>query len=70
MKLPKFLQRKASKSVSEIASSEFGRDCHVRIDNVELGVKDKKVYFRANLEGEMDVRDLIAVLKMSMADEL
>lgn len=69
MKLPKFLKRKVSKTASEIASREFGHDCRVRINDVEIGVKNKKAYFRANVEGEMDVRDLIAVLKMTMADE-
>lgn len=65
IKLPKFLKSKTSEIVSDAVSEELGGDCHIRLNEVEIGVKNKKAYFHFNAEGEMDIKDLIAVIKMA-----
>lgn len=65
IKLPNFLKRKTSEAVSEVASSELGGDCHVRIKECEIGIKSKKVYFHFNAEGDMELSDIMHLIVMA-----
>lgn len=65
IKLPKFLKRRTSDAVSQIASKELGGDCHIRINECEIGIKSKKVYFRFSTDGEMELSDIMHLIVMA-----
>lgn len=65
IKLPNFMKRKTSEALSEITSKELGGDCHVRVNDCEIGVKNKKVYFHFNAEGEMELSDIINLIVLA-----
>ena len=67
-KLPNFVMRKTSKVVSDNVSKELEGDCHIKINEAEIGMKDKKVYARFAIEGEMDRKDLMKLIKMAMEE--
>ena len=65
---PIFLKRKASEVISESVSRELEGDCHIRIHEAEIGMKDKKVYFNFSMEGDMDRSDIMKLIKMAMKE--
>ena len=69
IRTPKWAAKKASKVVSEKVSHEIGGDCCVKITEAEFGMKDKKVYARFAMEGDMDRSDFINFIKMAMKGE-
>lgn len=69
LKAPKFVAKKASEVVSEQISNEIGGDCCVKITEAEFGMKDKKVYARFSMEGDMDRADFMNLIKMAMRGE-
>lgn len=69
LRAPKFVAKKASEVVSEKVSAEIGGDCCIKITEAEFGMKDKKVYARFSMEGDMDRADFMNFIKMAMSDE-
>jgi hypothetical protein len=69
LRAPKFVARKASEVVSEKVSAEIGGDCCIKITEAEFGMKDKKVYARFSMEGDMDRADFMNFIKMAMSGE-
>ena len=69
IKAPNWAKRKTSKIVSEQISNEIGGDCCVKITEAEFGMKDKKVYARFAVEGDMDRSDFMELVKMAMRGE-
>ena len=69
LRAPKFVARKASEVVSEKVSAEIGGDCCIKITEAEFGMKDKKVYARFSMEGDMDRADFMNFIKMAMKGE-
>lgn len=69
-KAPNFLKRKASEVISETASRELEGDFHIRINEAEIGMRDKKAYFNFSIEGDMDRRDIMKLIKMAMNEGL
>lgn len=69
LRAPKFVAKKASEVVSEKVSAEIGGDCCIKITEAEFGMKDKKVYARFSVEGDMDRSDFMNLIKMAMSGE-
>lgn len=69
LRAPKFVAKKASEVVSEKVSAEIGGDCCIKITEAEFGMKDKKVYARFSMEGDMDRADFMNFIKMAMSGE-
>ena len=69
VKSPKWVAKKTSEVVSEKISEEIGGDCCIKITEVEFGMKDKKVYARFSMEGDMDRSDFMNFIKMAMRGE-
>lgn len=69
LKTPKFVAKKASEIVSEKISDEIGGDCCIKITDAEFGMKEKKVYARFSMEGDMDRADFMNFIKMAMRGE-
>ena len=66
---PKFVAKKASEIVSEKVSEEIGGDCCIKITEAEFGMKDKKVYARFSMEGDIDRSEFMNLIKMVTAGE-
>lgn len=66
IKAPNFAKRKTSKILSEKVSEEIGGDCCIKITEAEFGMKNKKVYARFSVEGDMDRADFMNLIKMAM----
>ena len=66
LRAPNFVARKASEVVSEKVSAEIGGDCCIKITEAEFGMKDKKVYSRFSMEGEMDRSDFVNFIKRAI----
>lgn len=69
IKAPNFAKRKTSKIISEKLSEEMGGDCCVKITEAEFGMKNKKVYARFAIEGDMDRSDFMKLIKMAMNEK-
>lgn len=67
-KAPKFVKRKTSEVISESVSTELGGDCCIKITEAEFGMKDKKVYARFAVEGDIDRSDFMKLIKMAMSE--
>ena len=67
-KMPNFMKRKTSEVLSKTASKELEGDCFIKVNEAEIGMKDKKVYARFAVEGEMDRKDLMKLIKMAMEE--
>lgn len=68
LKAPNFVKRKTSEVVSEQISSELGGDCCIKITEAEFGMKDKKVYARFAMEGDMDRAEFMKLIKMAITE--
>lgn len=68
IKAPNWAKRKTSKVVSEKVSNEIGGDCCIKITEAEIGMKDKKVYARFSVEGDMDRNEFMNFIKMAMRE--
>lgn len=66
IRTPKFVANKTSEVVSKKISEEIGGDCCVKITEAEFGMKDKKVYARFAMEGDIDRSDFMKLIKMAM----
>ena len=66
LKAPKVVERKTSEIMSEKVSEGLGGDCRIRLKDVEIGMKEGKVYAHATLDAEMDRRDFMKFIKMAM----
>lgn len=69
IRAPKFVAKKASDVISKQVSDEIGGDCCIKITEAEFGMKDKKVYARFSMEGDMDRSEFINFVKMAMRGE-
>lgn len=67
-KAPKFVKRKTSEVISESVSTELGGDCCVKITEAEFGMKDKQVYARFAIEGDMNRSDFMKLIKMALTE--
>lgn len=67
-KSPKIANKVASNVVSEEVSKELGGDCRIRFTEAEFGLKDGKVYSKVAIDGEMDRKDFMRLIKMLMAE--
>ena len=67
-KAPKFVRRKTSETISKSVSNEIDGDCCIKITEAEFGMKDKKVYARFAVEGDMDRADFMKLIKMAMTE--
>ena len=65
---PNFVKRKTSEFVSEKISNELGGECCIKITEAEFGMKDKKVYSRFAMEGDMDRTEFMKLIKMLIAE--
>lgn len=68
IKAPNFAKRKTSEILSRKVSDELGGDCCIKITECEIGMKDKKVYTRFAMEGDMDRAMLMDLIKMAMRE--
>lgn len=66
LKAPKIVERKTSEIVSKKASKELGGDCRIQLKDVEIGMKEGKVYAHVTLNAEMDRGDFVKFIKMAM----
>lgn len=64
LRTPKIVNKATSTVVSKQVSKELGGDCHIRFTEVEIGMKDGKVYAKFAVDGEMDRGDFIKLVKM------
>lgn len=64
LKAPKIVERKTSGIVSEKVSEGLGGDCRIQLKDVEIGMKEGKVYAHATLDAEMDRCDFVRFIKM------
>lgn len=69
LKAPKWVARKTSEAISKEVSKEIDGDCCIKIAEAEFGMKDKKVYARFAVEGDMDRSDFMKLIKMAMNGE-
>lgn len=69
IRAPKWAAKKTSEVVSKKISDEIGGDCCIKITEAEFGMKDKKVYARFSMEGDMDRSDFMNLIKMAMKGE-
>lgn len=67
-KAPEFVKRKTSETLSKTVSNDLEGDCHIRVNECEFGMKDKKVYARFSIEGDIDRSDFMKLIKMAMQD--
>ena len=68
IKAPNFAKRKTSEILTRKASEELGGDCCIKITEAEFGMKNKKVYARFAMEGDMDRADFINLIKMAIRE--
>lgn len=64
LKAPKIVERKTSETLSKSVSKELNGDCRIQLKDVELGMKDQKVYAHVTVDAEIDRRDFMKLIKM------
>jgi hypothetical protein len=69
LRSPKWVAKKTSDVLSREVSREIGGDCCIKITEAEFGMKDKKVYARFSVEGDMDRVDFMEFVKMAIKGE-
>lgn len=65
---PVWAKKATSKVVSKTVSKELGGDCYVKITEAEFGMKNKKVYAKFAIEGDMDRTDFMNLIKMAIRE--
>lgn len=66
LKAPKVVERKTSETLSKSVSKELNGDCRIQLKDVELGMKDQKVYAHVTVDAEIDRADFVRFVKMVM----
>lgn len=70
LRTPKFLRKLASKYVSKLISEDSGYDINIQINEMEIGMRDKRVYARMGVGADIDRKDLMRIVKNSVKDAI
>lgn len=66
LRTPKFLRKMASKYMSKLMTEEAGCDVNIQINEMEIGMRDKRVYARMAVGADIDRKDLWRLIKESI----
>lgn len=66
LKAPRFMKNMTSKYISEIASKELDCSVQIQINEMEIGMKDKRLYTHMNVDADIDRKDFIGLIKMAI----
>ena len=62
-KAPKFVRNAVSKYVSRCLSEDSEVDIDFRINEMEIGMRNKRVYSHVNVDADINRKDLIKLIK-------
>ena len=63
LRAPKFVTRVACKYVSRLISEDAGVDVNFQVNEMEIGMRDKRVYTRVSVGADIDRKDLMKLIK-------
>ena len=65
-KAPKFMRNMVSKFVSKSLSEELECDTHIQINEMEIGMKNKRLYSHMNVDANIDRKDFMRLIKSNI----
>ena len=65
LRMPKFLRNMASKYISKLIAEDTECDVNIQINEMEIGMRDKRVYARMAVGADIDRKDLWRLIKES-----
>lgn len=63
LKAPKFVRNAACKYISKCLSEDTGADIGLRINEMEIGMRNKRVYTHINVDADINRKDLVKLIK-------
>ena len=63
LRAPKFVMRIACKYVSRLISEDAGVDVNFQVNEMEIGMRDKRVYTRVSVGADINRKDLMKLIK-------
>ena len=65
-KAPKFMRNMTSKCISKLATEEFGCDVHIQINEMEVGMRNKKLYTHMSVDADIDRRGIMKLVRSAI----
>lgn len=67
LRAPKFVMNIACKYISKCLSEDSGADITVQVNEMEIGMRNKRVYTHINVDADIDRKDLMKLIKKCMS---
>ena len=65
LRTSKFLRNMASKYMSQLITEDTGYDVNIQINEMEVGMRDKRIYARMAVGADIDRKDQWRLIKDS-----
>lgn len=66
LKAPKFVMNIACRYISKCLSEESGMNINLQVNEMEIGMRNKRVYTHIDADADIDRKDLMKLIKKSI----
>lgn len=66
LKAPKFVMNIACRYISKCLSEESGTNINLQVNEMEIGMRNNRVYTHINADADIDRKDLMKLIKKSI----
>lgn len=63
LKAPKFVMKIACRYISKCLSEDSGVDINFQVNEMEIGMRNKRVYTHISMDADIDRKDLVKLIK-------
>lgn len=63
LRAPKFVMRIACKYISRLISEDAGVDMNFQVNEMEIGMRNKRVYTHISVDADINRKDLVKLIK-------